>query len=178
MIQKRKRNHENCLFCDWLENWEEFSRKNDYRLIEDKREKGYFVILSRNPKMAGHTLVISVDPYDDITDDATDDFKPHFPKKHVLEAVVEFSKRIKKKLHAKKVYVTTMCEHYEPEEIKEKKTTEHLHFHLYPRYEGAPKGEKLFCLPDKKAGVDWEATPIAMEMIKNKLKDDCLIHNA
>jgi len=168
----------NCVFCNWFKDaksWKDFADNEEYRLIEDRRGDGYVVVLSPDPKTAGHTLVVSVDPYDDIAD-----LKKSDKFNNLFSAVVNYSKKIREKMHAKKVYVCTMCDHFEPWELdpdylKTKvhpETTEHLHFHLIPRYEGAPRGEEFFCLPDKKAGIDWEATPAGMKTIADYLRPE------
>jgi len=181
--EKRKEHLDrNCVFCKWFEDpdWDKSLErgKDRYRLIEANKDKGYVVVLSLEPKTAGHTLVVSVDPYDDISDSSKSN--PKFKIEDLLLAVVRYSRKIQEKMHATKVYVYTMCDHFQPWEIdpdylKTKihpETTEHLHFHLLPRYEGAPKGESLFCLPDKKAGIDWEATPAGMKTMADSLRPE------
>jgi diadenosine tetraphosphate (Ap4A) HIT family hydrolase len=173
-----KRHRErNCVFCEWLnpektEDWNWFVRKEGYRLIDPdpaqppQAPPEYIVILARDPKVAGHTLVIWGYPYDDICDASEDAIK------RISKVCLRYSLRIKEKLLAEKVYIYSMCDHYEKWELKEENqpTTEHLHFHLLPRYPGAPKGEQLICLPTKKAGVDWEATPITMRNLADILR--------
>jgi len=164
----------NCLFCEWLNSgkkgWDEFIEKQSYRLIWPDPEKKipneipYVVILTIEPKVAGHTLVIWKYPYDDICDASKDrDFV-----RGIGEVISRYSQRLRERLLAEKVYPYSMCDHFEKKEY----TTEHLHFHLLPRYPGAPKGEDLFGLHEKKAGVDWEATAHTMNQLAKLLRND------
>jgi len=155
------------------EGWNKFVKDEGYRIIEPNIEKSipkappnYIVLLTLEPKVAGHTLVIWKEPYDDICDASEDAIK------QISKVLSRYSRRIKEKLLAEKVYVNTMCDHFEKWELKTESqpTTEHLHFHLLPRYSGAPKGENLFCLPEKRAGVNWEATPITLENLAKRLR--------
>jgi len=151
-------------------------KKESYRLISPKIEKespevipDYIVLLNRSPRVAGHTMIIWKSPYDDICDA----YKDHDFVGSIGEVISRYSQRLKEKLLAEKVYPYSMCDHFEKRELREgQSTTEHLHFHLLPRYPGSPKGEDLFTLPDKKAGVDWEATPHTLRELANLLRDD------
>ncbi len=171
-----------CVFCEWLnsgeDGWRDFLEKEKYRLIYPENEMSldsieYIVLLSRDPKVAGHTLVIWKYPYDDICDITNASKATH---EQIGEVLSRYSRRLKEELRAEKVYVYSMCDHFEKRELKteEKDTTEHLHFHLLPRYPGAPKGERLFCLPDKKLGIDWEAIPITLEKLALSIKKHLL----
>jgi len=177
-VRVKRHRDRNCIFCKWFnpedpEGWSKFMRKEGYRVIEPKTEgeipqapPDYVVLLTQEPKVAGHVLVVWKYPYDDICD------APEKVLKQISVVLSRYSRRIKEKLLAEKVYAYSMCDHYETCELntKAKCTTEHLHFHLLPRYSGAPKGEQLFCLPEKKAGVDWEATPTTLKELADRLR--------
>ncbi len=128
---QRKPTHINCLFCDWIED-EHFKEKEGYRIL--KMTPDYIAILDKKPRVQGHTLVISTRQLDDITE--LNSKSKH--AKILFHGIIITSKLLKKKLTGKdgKVYVMTMCEHWKPNEIEspKKETTEHLHFHLLPRY--------------------------------------------
>jgi diadenosine tetraphosphate (Ap4A) HIT family hydrolase len=153
------------------EEWDGFLKKEGYRLVlpsipteTQKEAPDFIVLLDRAPKVLGHTLVICKYPYDDVCD-ATDKALAQIGK-----IVSTFSRRIKEVLKAEKVYVYSMCDHFEKWELKTPGTTEHLHFHLLPRYSGNQKGEALFTLFAKSSGVDWEAAPITLEDLAKRLK--------
>jgi diadenosine tetraphosphate (Ap4A) HIT family hydrolase len=130
LVVKRRPTHANCLYCDWIED-EHFELKEGYRLVRETKD--YLVILDIRPKVRGHTLLISTQQLDDITQ--LDPDSAH--AKRLFRGIVETSKLLKEKLTGKdgKVYVMTMCEHWKASELKSSsRTTEHLHFHLLPRY--------------------------------------------
>jgi len=156
-------NNDRCVFCDWFNDKEKFKKDEAHRLIEFNDE--YVVILDRSPKVAAHMLVIWRKHYDDICATPTKEIQA------IVPVISRYCKKIKEVMLAKKVYVYTMCEHWEEWELKGRETTEHLHFHLLPRYDGAPRGEDLFTLRAKKAGIDWEATPTTLQEIANKLRN-------
>jgi diadenosine tetraphosphate (Ap4A) HIT family hydrolase len=151
-ISHRKLTHTNCLFCDLIED-QDLKEKEGYRIL--KMTPDYIAILDSNPKVPGHTLVISTKQLDDVTE--LNSNSKH--AKILFRGIIETSKLLKKKLTGKegKVYVMTMCEHWQPDEIEssEKQTTEHLHFHLLPRYPHLRTRklamENLFC----RDGVTW-----------------------
>ncbi len=97
----------------------------------------FFVILDLHPKVTGHTLIISKRDANDITELTEEE------SRSLGEILVKTTKKLKKSLKAEKVYVMTMCEHWEPKEINSEwkrgqklpNTTEHFHFHLLPRYQ-------------------------------------------
>ncbi len=142
----------NCVFCKW----KNIKSDEPYRWLEDN--KNYYVILSRSPRTDGHTLVISKEPLDDITE-LDQNNASHI---EILKTVIKWCHKLKSKLHVDKVYVMTMCDHWEPEEIKNDwklgdphpETTEHLHIQLLPRYPEMRKlgtaGEHLFVRPEQK----------------------------
>lgn len=118
----------------------------------------------------GHTLMVSKEHYSDITKLNLED--PSTNK--ILKAVVYWAKRLKEVLLAEdehaKVYVMTICEHWDPAELRPgQKTTEHLHFHLLPRYKEMRTkelaGEKLLSRREDK---EWY--PDMFRALKRKLK--------
>ena len=129
-------NHEACIFCKIAKDLEKF-KEDEGRSRWIMENKYFFVILDKHPKVTGHTLIISKRHADDITKLNDDESRS---LGHIL---VKTSKLLQESLNAGKIYIMTMCEHWEPEEIDPKwkngkempNTTEHLHFHLLPRYE-------------------------------------------
>lgn len=51
----------------------------------------------------------------------------------IFKGTLKIARWLKKELGAKKVYIVTMCEHWEG-----KDGTEHLHYHLIPQYKEKP----------------------------------------
>jgi len=128
---KRKKNHKRCRFCEWIEGGKQWKsgEEGTARLLYEN--DNWMACLDQFPKVDGHTLIIFKKPYDDISDvselsneEACDFF---YIMRHVTS-------KLKKNLKVPKVYVMSICEHYEVDEIKypDKKTSEHLHFHLLP----------------------------------------------
>lgn len=154
----------NCAFC----NWEEMKAQHRHRWLDENED--YFVILAKEPKIMGHTLVVSKKHYSDITEL---DLK-HPSTNNILRAVVCWTKRLKQELltddkHAK-VYVMTICEHWEQSELHpNQKATEHLHFHLLPRYKEMRTkelaAEKLLNRPE-----DPEWYPDMFRVLKKRLQ--------
>lgn len=159
----RKRN---CLFCKWVDNWKDFRVEEDYRLITPENRKGFFAILALEPKVFGHTLLISTDPFDNIYHEI-EGLKDS--KTALLNALPIFCRAVKEGLHAEIAYVMSMCDHYDEAELHGRHSTEHFHFHILPRYSGNERGEHLFCLSDKHAGVDWEANPLFIKRAKEAI---------
>jgi diadenosine tetraphosphate (Ap4A) HIT family hydrolase len=140
-IEEHKNAHfeRNCLCCEWLHNLDKpdtDEKSEKYRKIDlgKEEDKVAFAILDKSPKILGHTLVISRKPFHDITD-KIDGIKNE-EKVKVFEAAMWLAEKLKKRLRAEKVYIMTMCEHWEIWETEKGWTTEHLHFHLVPRYKG------------------------------------------
>jgi len=143
-----------CIFCRWVERKKEYQEIEGKRLLNPNDDGDYLAVLDRDPKVSGHTLIISTKQPQakDITElfeDETDIFK----------GVIKWAKRIKKKLNeafkeekVKKVYVLSMCDHYSDEELSDYHN-EHLHFHLVPRYDFDKdiRGEEVLirCVPLK-----------------------------
>ena len=163
-----------CAFCDW----KRIKAEEPYRWLEGDENSDYYVVLARNPKIMGHVLLISKEHYQDIT--KLDMDNPSTV--NILKALVKWTKRIRDELLSDdehgKVYVMTMCEHWEPDEIKlgwkegdePVSTTEHLHFHLLPRYKDMRKketaAENLFMRPEDER---WFGD--MFKTLKNRLAD-------
>lgn len=155
----------NCVFCKW----ENIKRAEFYRWLDEGNN--YYVILSLYPRTDGHTLVISKEPLDDITEL---DYN-NISHMEIVKAVLKWCKILKRKLDVDKVYEMTMCDHWEPNEIRKDwkpgdphpPTTEHLHIQLIPRYPQMRKvgtaGEHLFVLPEQNRDREQ------FETIKQKL---------
>ncbi len=143
--------------------------RNKKRLLDRNDKDGYLAVLDKEPKVAGHTLIISTkQPHaKDITElfeDETDIFK----------GVIKWAKRIKKKLNeefgkekVKKVYVVSMCDHWTDDELRKRKKkhhNEHLHFHLVPRYDFDEdiRGEEVLL---RRGGTGFEKIPGVTEKI-------------
>lgn len=99
----------NCLFCKWVFDEKE-RKKEEYRILDFEPEN-YFAILDREPKAAGHTLIISKKAYDDITDLKEGEETEFF------DGVIKWSRKIEEKLNPTKVYVLSMCDHWDVEEL-------------------------------------------------------------
>jgi len=158
---------ENCFFCRLIRD-KESRDKESYRIVEWEEDEDYFAILPEKPKISGHLLVVSKHPFNDITEMNADSDETL----SLLKAVVYWSKILKKCLHAEKVYVMTMCDHWDPEELPkgQKETTEHLHFHLLPRYKTnrPERGEWFFT---RKEENGFESRPFVLEKIKAYLTE-------
>lgn len=147
------------------------------RLLNQKTflDDGYLVVLDQDPKVAGHTLIISTkapDHYRDITELPKDEIG-------ILKGVVKWAKKIKNRLNeefkeekVKKVYVLSMCDHWSEKELREREkeySTEHLHFHLIPRYyfDKELRGEKVLT---RRASTGFEEIRKVREIIWKLLK--------
>jgi len=95
--------------------------------------RSWIALLDKFPKVEGDTLVVSKKPYDDIADTMKLPIKESYD---FFEIVRTIAGHLREKLKAEKVYVMSICEHWEEREISytDRKTSEHLHFHLVPRY--------------------------------------------
>ena len=121
----------NCLFCQIQEHLKDTEA---YRNLNVGQSDVCFAILDRNPKALGHCLVIAKAPFNDFTDNLTDIEESE--KTTVFKEAIELSRKLKEVLKAEKVYIMSMCEHWQMWETSDGVTTEHLHFHLVPRYDG------------------------------------------
>lgn len=119
----------NCLFCQ-----PKFREKESYRILNVRYPKDCFAILDMNPKILGHSLVITSSPFNDLTDKISDVGEEE--KTKTFESAVDLARRIEHVLGAEKVYIMLMCEKWEMWETGDYSTTEHFHFHLVPRYAG------------------------------------------
>lgn len=166
--QNYQKHSETCFFCKLIDDEKsrdkKLYKKEFYRIVEWTQE--YFVILCEKPKISGHLLVVSKHPYNDITEmnEDSDDAVS------ILKAVVYWSKILKECLRPEKVYVMTMCDHWEPDELPkgQKETTEHLHFQLLPRYKvNRPERGERFLARNEENG--FETRPFVLEKIKEHL---------
>lgn len=153
----------NCFFCKLIKD-KRIRDKEWYRIVE--WEKDYFVMLSNKPKISGHLLIVSMHPYDDVTGLKVNSSEAA----SILNAVVKWAKILKECLHAEKVYALTMCDHWNLDELSEnKETTEHLHFHLLPRYEtNRPERGEDFLVRKEECG--FESRPFVLEEINKYIK--------
>jgi len=146
---------------------DDMDEKVKNRQIKFKGEKARswnkicFAIFARLSKTLGHALVITRTPFNDIADKIVDDpdrkkAVKEDEKLKTFEAAIWLARRIEDILGAEKAYITSMCEHWEMWETSDGNTTEHLHFHVIPRYKGMrTKGqaaEKLLCRKEK----EWD----------------------
>lgn len=126
--EHRKRN---CLFCQVQKHLED---KEKYRVLNVRGPEVCFALLDKCPKILGHSLVVAKSPFDDLTDALSDANESE--KMTILKDTIELARKLKRVLKAEKVYVMSMCEHWEMWESSSGLTSEHLHFHLVPRYPG------------------------------------------
>ena len=129
--RERKKNHKSCRFCEWIEGgiqWK-LSEEGVARLVDEN--KNWMACLDRFPKVDGHTLIISKKPYDDISNISE---LSHEETHDFFKIMRRVTLKLKKNLKVPKVYLMSICEHYEIDEISysDNKTSEHLHFHLLP----------------------------------------------
>jgi len=149
--------HESCRYCEWLQQWDEWKRcEGKARCIEKTDNEHFVAVLEKFPRIDGEILIISSKHDDEAYDDISDISKfSENEGKNLYKILVDTIKLMKTNLKAEKVYLYSFCEHWEKIEIKyeDKKTTEHLHFHLVPRYRGMrhPElaAEKIFNIPTK-----------------------------
>jgi diadenosine tetraphosphate (Ap4A) HIT family hydrolase len=172
--KKEEHNKRNCLFCHWnkalsdvkeeVENWK---KELDKRMIDKGND--WFAVLDKSPKVLGHTLVISKYPLDDFTDNIDDLKNVEKHKKNLFEACMKVAKKLKSLFPPNKngkIYIVSMCEHYEMWETGAGFTTEHLHFHLIPRHpDMSIKAEKLISREEK----EWKIEDLERiaKLIKN-----------
>lgn len=175
IADKKKDEHyqRNCLFCRFGKMIFEKDQPNPKTDAKDEEVKKRriefrgknaedwnrvcFAIFAKSYRTMGHALLITRLPFDDFTDtiNGKDD-----EKKTTFEAAIWVAQKIKEILRAEKVYITSMCEHWEIHETNDGNTTEHLHFHLVPRYKGMrtkeQAAEKLLCRKER----DWNEKDI------------------
>ena len=123
-----------CIFCHWTPvSIDNISEDIKYRVIDIKNDT-YFAILDCSPKILGHTLVIAQDHYNDILDNQLhNDEKGSEINEKIFKGALKVARLLKERLGANKVYIVTMCEHWEG-----KDGSEHLHYHLIPQYKQKP----------------------------------------
>jgi hypothetical protein len=127
-----KTNELPCKFCRWVkEDLKELKEQGDLLL----NAEDYFIIKADNPRTDGHALIITKKHYSDITAAVNIN--------NFLIGLWAWTNVMKNMYDLEKVYVVSMCEHFTDEELTEwgvEEITEHLHFHLIPRYEGDKRG--------------------------------------
>lgn len=147
-----------CDFCDIFEEW----KKNKLDPLDKRRwiteGDGWFSILALEFLSEGHTLVILKKHRKDVTYLEEQDLKC------LLEALIKVPKAMKNALtEVDKVYVASFCENgISP--------TEHMHFHLIPRYKGSEnKGYNIFCQRERKL---IEISPQQISRISTKIRKE------
>jgi len=172
----RKKNHEHCRFCDWLGNWEQWKKQDEGRARVICENRSWVALLDKFPRVEGDTLVVSRKAYNDIADTSELSIEEAYDFFEIVRSVTNC---LKEGLGAPKVYIFSICEHWEKNEIsyKDKKTSEHLHFHLIPRY-GCMKEEsfkpamieKKGFIPEKIFVIEGkEASNQELENVKKKI---------
>jgi diadenosine tetraphosphate (Ap4A) HIT family hydrolase len=120
---------------DW-DRWKN-TEEGKVRCIEKTDNDDFVAVLENSPRIDGEILIISKrcddNPYDDVSDILRLSGEERTSLCKILGETIELMKR---NFKAQKVYLYSFCEHWERDEIlyPDKKTTEHLHFHLMPRY--------------------------------------------
>lgn len=176
--KREEHSRRNCLFCRFekaipkksqseqtTDDMDEEVEKVMNRRIEFKGENAEawnevcFAIFAKSSKTMGHALVIARTPFNDFTDKIKDEhdenktIKLNEEKRTTFEAAIWVAQRIEEIFGAEKVYIASMCDHWEIWETSDGNTTEHLHFHLIPRYKGMRTKEQagwnLFCKEEK-----------------------------
>jgi diadenosine tetraphosphate (Ap4A) HIT family hydrolase len=150
--------HKLCRFCEWTRQWDEWKKsKGKARCIEKTDNEDFAAVLEKYPRIDGEVLIISTrhdsEAYNDVSDISK--FSEN-EKNNLIRILNDTIKLMKDHLKAEKVYLYSFCEHWERNEIayRDKKTTEHLHFHLLPRYKPLRlrelAAEKIFDIPTKR----------------------------
>lgn len=97
-------------------------RKCNRGISEDKKKKVWFATLSIDQYSEGHTIVVSQEHFDDITDRKILERKNEVAE--FWEGVRQCACRLKEVLGAERIYVASLCD-----------GIIHLHVHLIPRYD-------------------------------------------
>jgi len=90
-------------------------------IAEDKNKRVWFATLSTDPYSEGHTIVVSQEHFNDITDTKIEKRKSGYVE--FWRGVHQCAHRLKIVLGAERIYVASLCD-----------GVEHLHVHLIPRY--------------------------------------------
>jgi len=124
-------NLKNCQASGQCPTCNNFLQHNIYIIDKDLvlfENKKILVILEKQPRRSGHTILIIKEHYEDISE---------MPKS-IIDDLYDISAKIisaiKIVLKAKKVYFVTMCDG----------GRNHLHFQFIPRYEGENHGSTVF----------------------------------
>jgi diadenosine tetraphosphate (Ap4A) HIT family hydrolase len=151
--------HEKCRFCEWIKDWDswkECSGQGKERCIEKTDNEDFVAVLEKFPRIDGEILIISRKTGDDAYNDVSDIANlTENERENLGDILGKTINLMRQNLKAEKVYLYCFCEHWEEHEIEyeDKLTTEHLHFHLLPRYFGMRHkhlaAEKIFSIPTK-----------------------------
>lgn len=157
-ISNKKPKHQSCRFCEWMRDWDRWKETEEgkVRSIEKTDNDDFVAVLENSPRIDGEILIISRrfddNPYDDVSDILRLSVEERTSLCKILGETIELMKR---NFKVQKVYLYSFCEHWERDEIlyPDKKTTEHLHFHLMPRYSilrmRELAAEKIFDIPTR-----------------------------
>jgi diadenosine tetraphosphate (Ap4A) HIT family hydrolase len=162
---------ESCIFCKMTKDLKKFKNDDEGGMRWITENKHFFVILDLHPKVTGHTLIISKRHANDITELTANE------SRSLGFILLKTSRLLKQSLNAGKVYVMSMCEHWEPDEINSRwknentmpNTTEHFHFQLLPRYEEMRTKEiaqeNMFTRPQ-----DYGYTLEMLDLVRKKIQ--------
>ncbi len=138
MANRAKVNIKPCRFCDWAENLFNHGKIHEDLLLKGTKKvrvlgKGveWFAVLDKEPRVDGHTLLISRCHYPDLSFMSPQNLGDFF------EGLVKVVRHMKSQLRLGeygKIYMMSMSDHWNDDEIRSDKHTEHLHIHLLPRY--------------------------------------------
>jgi diadenosine tetraphosphate (Ap4A) HIT family hydrolase len=170
-----------CLFCEWARELEslpeeERSSKEPWKSRFLDKSDYFFAILDIAPRVVGDTMIISRKHFPHYTDIADSSLLEcsNDEKTDLVNFLVRTAERLKKITFDQdhgKIYLMSMCEYWEPNEIEGRYSTEHLHFHLLPRSKELRSketaGEKLFSRPQ---GEGW--TPKILRAVKTMILEE------
>ena len=175
-----------CLFCEWSVDLQaaqdKLKKKAEVITVDDMAHlfpaakkpwksqflmanEHFFAVLCIEPKVEGHTLIISRKHFPSMADPAlkqeSNEFKLAFLD--IMAIVANKLTIVTEDTENPKVYFMSMCEHWTPKELDIAKSefhTEQLHFHLLPRHKmsRAPyphfHPESVFIRCDKKVNPE------------------------
>jgi len=188
MSSPKEQRNENCLFCKWAKLLDrlEKSEIDENGLANDDREwysiqylgksRNLFAVLDRNPRMRGDTMIISrmynPNHYTDIADSRLSEFVPTKEDLNFIGGIVHKLKKLTGDKRHGKVYVMSMCEHWEPEELDGKPSTEHLHFHLLPRHRDMRTKHPHFVPEHVFVRCQGKYEPDKLQQVKSEILED------